>query len=251
MHKLIRVLLHSESPKCYATLTQRVAKLRRSSVDIRVKFTMNDEELFENLVPRHLEIWRNLSTNASKTNPSLAEQAINALYSRLKKSPPELIVWCDSPFQMGVLPPMMSSVVSSPQWKQLCQQLSATESSSPEFRRIWNAGWVRIKNTFSQLFGQIMERPAEIQAVNPQVRRTCEKKLETLLFDARSKGKILQCQWLGGHPPKDMPALFHQAKADRDFGRHLYNIENRVNTIAGIKLFEQDTLVKVFARVQA
>ncbi len=202
---------------------------------LEVRKRMNDRELFENTIPRHLKTWRNIYTTSGITKPELAEETVNSLYRRLKKKPPESIIWCDSPYQMATLPVLVASIVDSAEWKQLCQN---SRTSSPGFESEWERGWTQIEDTFSTLITQVLQRPNDF-AVDASVRETCRNKLVAILRKSLSEDRPIRREWLGCREVKDLPLHFRSVKADPDFARHILQASQGIDAIAGLKLFDQ------------
>ncbi|MBZ0185112.1 MAG: hypothetical protein K8F91_02595 [Candidatus Obscuribacterales bacterium] len=139
-------------------------------------------------IDRMLVRWRKELTEPAVDKPELAEEGINLLYKTAGKEPP-LILWCDSPIQMALIPTLVANVLRSDSWNALAANMrSASSLDSNERERQWKSQWIRVeKSTALPLLDRIWNFQFKDENASIQQKvlaRLCEQML-VILNDGR------------------------------------------------------------------
>jgi len=138
--------------------------------------------------------WRKEITEPTKDKPALAEEGINLFYKKAGKKPP-LILWCDSPLQVLLIPTLVSNVLKSDGWKTLVANMgSATKSDSAQYASNWKAQWIKVeKGTVLPLFDRIwnFQFKNEPAATQQKVLDRLAEHLFVILKDGRLNAEII------------------------------------------------------------
>lgn len=198
----------------------------------------NHKSALEQAFESHLDHWQNVFNNPSGQDKSeMAEQAIKDLYAGLKKEAPA-IFWCDSPFQLCVLPSTVTSIIESKGWQLLLEQMANAGlpgSSRWEscFDECWNGLATTLKNLDSKLIGS-----EQILYVDDTVRAAARVKLKQLLrqvvIDKLPLPGSLSCAELesGQNEARD----FCKSVSDLDIIKNLMSTNAKVDQEAKLKL---------------
>jgi hypothetical protein len=146
---------------------------------------------FEERVKEHGQRWRRIiRERAGKTNREMSEQGLNDLYELILKKKPKAIVWCESPLQMAVIPPMVTNILESIEWAQLRARINSEISpftpqsmDSLELQSVWQSHWSQLESS------RVRERLSRMLAKNQfrrahdEQREAAHKKLANVMFD--------------------------------------------------------------------
>jgi hypothetical protein len=93
---------------------------------------------------QHCRDWLELARSTESINETATEQAINQIYSWLQLPPP-VIFWCQSPWQLAVMPIVVQMLILSERFKQW-QDDFAKEADDP----VWQSLWTAINSQFNE-----------------------------------------------------------------------------------------------------
>lgn len=189
---------------------------------------------YESSVKRYLESYRQRLSSAGQTKPDRAEHAIRELYLRVKDRRPELILWCKSPYQMAVLPPLFASVLETKEWRRLVAKVRLHSSGSLEWESAWKEQWNRLTAAMDPLFMSILEHPREY-SFDASVRISAVERLEDMLRDALKQGK-LDDDLIDTKVDKHAPENYRRIKHDRDFYKFATIVQACAERAAGLPL---------------
>jgi hypothetical protein len=76
----------------------------------------------------------------------MAERGIHMLYKRVQRRGARIVIWCESPYQLATIPPMVTNIIQSHAWAEFVQQLDgAGPSETPAWEECWRAGWDKLR----------------------------------------------------------------------------------------------------------
>ncbi|MDZ4835278.1 MAG: hypothetical protein SGJ27_15990 [Candidatus Melainabacteria bacterium] len=138
--------------------------------------------------------WRKEITDPAKDKPELVEEGVNLWYKKTGKKPP-LILWCDSPIQMILIPVLVANVLKSDSWKTLVARIGKPKNSnSEEYNEKWKAQWIKVeKNTVLPLLERIwnFQYKNESSTTQQTVLDRLSKHLFAILKDGRLNEETL------------------------------------------------------------
>ncbi len=181
-----------------------------------------------------LDLCKSRMENGSPTNRELAEQAVNDVYKRVKKREPEIIFWCDSPYQMAVIPPLAASIIENRLWHQLTQRLAAYDCQSGKWDELFEEEWQGIETKLGYLIKKVIDHPREYK-LEQAVKTNALKRLKQLLRDALKKGKI-RSRLIDCHHPNNTPVGFMNIKVDNQFLNYMRTVQVQVECEAALPL---------------
>lgn len=197
-----------------------------------------EREIILEKVDRHLERWRGfLIKPALPNNHALAEQAIGDLYALLKKEQPT-VLWCDSPFQMGVIPPMVTNIVQSTEWAILNEHMKAYENpGSAEWEKLWQHEWDKLSPLIEKLDRKLIGSD-NILRVDESVRNVARRRTKEIMRQILVENRLAP----GKHFPTNHSARPKQSDdllrtpLHMEFCKSLLLLHSKIEQIAGLKL---------------
>ncbi len=147
--------------------------------------------------------WRRLIVEAGPTNKELAVEAIEQL-CKINKTDRPLILWCESPAQLSVIPCLIANISHAPGWHKIVDTLSKESSDSSNWRSQWQSHWSKFENDFVRpLVDKIwnFQYSEQDNSVREKTIRRLQEHMLLVFRDERVKsGKQLGDQ---SQPPKD------------------------------------------------
>jgi hypothetical protein len=196
-----------------------------------------DSKALEANVANCLKRWREIITTTSSTNRDLAISAVNDLYRAMQLDKPAVILWCDSPFQMQVVPPAVRLILESERWAEL---LGETKSFACPGNTQWQAKWEEWLRTNDAFIGarveEIIARARTYRRVDQSVRQAAIECVKRHLHDIIAIGKLgpegMGTTFGGVSEPKKK-VIF--ASYQMNFIKTLLELYGRVERSAGLK----------------
>lgn len=177
-------------------------------------------------------------TTATSTKRDLAVSAVNDLYRTMELERPAVVLWCDSPFQMQVIPPTVKLILESERWAEL---LGETKSFASPGNARWQTKWeewLRRNDGFIRArVEEVISRARSYRRVDQAVRQAAIECLKRHLHDILAKGKLgpegMGTVFGGSSDPKKKGAM---ASFHMNVVKLLLSLYGRVERIAGLKL---------------
>ncbi len=133
--------------------------------------------------------WRNEITQPARTKPDQAEEGINLYYKSAGKNPP-LILWCDSPIQIILIPTLVANVLRSEAWKTLLKKMGGpSKADSEQYLANWKSEWTKIeKSTVLPLLERIWN--FQFQSEPSSVKQKVLDRLAEHMFIVLKDGRL-------------------------------------------------------------
>lgn len=137
-----------------------------------------------------LQRWRVELTTPKANKKQLAEEGISRFYRHLAKDRAPVILWCDSPLQISLIPVLMANVLKSREWEKLVENMkSAKMRDIVSWREQWRSEWIRVERNFVL---PLLERiwnfqfPTVGPAIQQRVLDKLEEHMQSILMDGKS-----------------------------------------------------------------
>src|SRR5688572_16727276 len=88
----------------------------------------------------HYEIWQQVMSSTGPTDRAAAVAAVNQLYAIEKRAHPA-VIFCQSPFQMALLPGLLNDTLASEKWRQIRQRFDRLDGDE-EWEQVWLELWM-------------------------------------------------------------------------------------------------------------
>lgn len=177
--------------------------------------------------------WQNELTCPSKNNKELAEEGILGLYGKYGKEKNPLILWCDSPVQVTVIPLLMANILKSEQWEKLVKRLNRPGTLQDDIRtKKWQSEWIRLEKVMLlPLFDRIWN--FQFPHVGPAVQQQVLDRLNEHMYTLLVEGKTTYSSVFGSKDSKSK-ADFWYAPVSLDLWKS--------RSIVGAKIQEKTTM---------
>lgn len=196
---------------------------------------------------KHVERWRQLvsAPQLSPTNVQMAEDAAKQIYLRYKTQSPGAVIWCDSPYQLAVIPALVTNILDGPgteNWRTVIRKLNAAGTpGSAEWEGAWLTAWEDLRTNYIEPMAPEIMTHSRLRGTKDIVRIRSIRALEKPLHDIALRNRIQAGDVL---PEKNRKRFQKHGQKyissayllDWTFSKAAFSINNRVEQEAGLEL---------------
>jgi hypothetical protein len=194
--------------------------------------TINRAEI-DRKMNEHMARWYGV-LSSTRTNPTMAVDAINAIYHRLNKLAPAAILWCESPYQMMVIPPLVTNIVQSDHWPKVVQAMKKEAGKTDwQWEAAFETQWEWLKTTCVDRLAKKTIDQRAYDSVSQSTKQAAVERLKAHLRTILVEGKLKPGSM--AKKPKD-PTADIAAPFCFDFLKHLISVPARIEQRVNLKL---------------
>ena len=208
---------------------------------------LTDNEVQDKTIEAHLARWQDLARCVGATNEKLAEHAICQLYLIVKRKPPRQIIWCDSPLQIATLPVLVTTIVQSATWQQICTRMQALKAGTPQWEAQWQQEWYRLRETeINNLLPVTLCRADLLNIGSGMVERALAQ-LKNCLHEGLAAGTLPHGCLSAKEHPDPVQNLPLSVSLDQEIMKHVYKLHCAIERLAGLDIGpSSQTLSSIF-----
>lgn len=207
---------------------------------------------FEVAIDNHIARWEAMRTQCGATNVPLAEESVVNLYRLASKKSPA-VIWCRSPLEMAILPSVVTNIVQSKEWSDICARMKRVGRHSEQaWQDAWNQEWQLLDKSHVRQMANEFLNLKHFDRVDPSLKAAFIEHLPKVMCDVLAENNLQPGEMrIDPASPLVLPMYrksclervkaneaIWQASAPMDFSiyKRLLELNRKVELIAGVKL---------------
>lgn len=194
---------------------------------------MQEQSKISRQIDRHIQNWRAKIVNPTAPgNTELAEENIRELYRLYKKDRP-CIIWCESPYQLAAIPPVVHILQQTTEWRTLVEQVHSARAAGQDWLKTWESEWKKLEKFVTAINLRVV---GTVRWVNKSTRARSRSKIKETMYQVMLQNRAPKLAKISLDSADGLQLAWgHHAEVDTDFMKRRFALKMRVEKIAQIK----------------